>query len=135
MKAKWFDDIFPVIHMEDFRNQFSLFSDLTSIQDAREILKLEEGSLRLEKFFHFSLKRVTEEIFMGEREFSSLLSLFHLFCYHSDLILRKKIHNECCLIENPQNVYTIDCKTVFKIFFPVAKTRVWYFAESVLKSD
>ena len=51
--------------MEGFQNHYILVFDLTSLQDAAEQLHYPEfsgESLRLETFFQFPLKQVTEVI-------------------------------------------------------------------------
>ena len=70
MKAMQFNEDFPALPLEDFRNHYILVFDLTSLQDAAEQLhypELSGESLRLEKFFQFRMEQVTEEIVLGER--------------------------------------------------------------------
>ena len=65
MKAMRLNEDFPASLMEKFQNCFNLGFDLTSLQDADEMLhypELKEESLRLEILFQFSLEQVTEVI-------------------------------------------------------------------------
>ena len=45
----------------------------------------------------------------------------------------QKVDNECCLIENPRNVFKLDCKPVFNNLCPIDKTCVWDFVDSISK--
>ena len=70
MKAMQFNEDFPALPMEDFQTRYILVFDLTSLQDAAEQLQYAElrgESLRLEKFFQFPLKQVTEVIVLEEK--------------------------------------------------------------------
>ena len=56
--------------MEEVQNHYILVFDLTSLQDAAEQLhypELSEENLRLEMFFQFPLKPVTEVPVSGEK--------------------------------------------------------------------
>ena len=70
MKTMQFNEDFPALPLEDFKNHYTLVFDLTSLQDASEHLHYPELSgenLGLEMFFQFSLEQVTEVIDLGER--------------------------------------------------------------------
>ena len=85
MKAMQFNEDFPALPMEDFRNHYILVFDLTSLQESAEHLhypELSGESLRLEMFFQFPLEQVTEVIVLGER--LSNVQIFHLkLQYHT----------------------------------------------------
>ena len=70
IKAMQFNEDFPALLIEDFRNHYILVLDLTSRQDAAERLHYQEfsgESLQLEMFFQFHLEQSTEMIVVRER--------------------------------------------------------------------
>ena len=70
MKAMNFQDDFPSIPIENFKDHYVLLFDLTSMQDATENFhypELNGEPLRLELNFTFLLEHVTELIVLGER--------------------------------------------------------------------
>ena len=71
MKALNFQDDFPSIPIDDFRDHYVLVFDLTSMQDATEnchYLELVGEPLRLELNFTHPLENVTELVLLGERK-------------------------------------------------------------------
>ena len=110
------------------------------LQDAADQLHYPEfngESLKFEGFFQFALEQLTEVIVLGEnlskfqydkletvaenvyffefsgffqkiltRTFLSVRSIW--FCFQTKI--STKVHNECCLIENPKAFFNLDCK-------------------------
>ena len=73
MKAINFQDDFPSIPIDDFKDHYVLVFDLTSMQDATENCHYPEfvgEQLRLELSFTKPLENVTELIVLGERMWS-----------------------------------------------------------------
>ena len=69
MKAMNFSEEIPALPNHQFENHYILVFDLSSLQDAGEIinyLELSGESIRLEKFSDRSLRNVTEIIVLGE---------------------------------------------------------------------
>ena len=70
MKAMNFQDDIPSIPVDNFRDQYVLVFDLTSMQDATEHCHYPEligEPLRLELYFSSPLENVTEVIVLGNR--------------------------------------------------------------------
>ena len=70
IKAKNFQDDFPSITIDNFKDHYVLVVDLTSMQDATENCHYPElvgEPLRLELNFTYPLEHVTELIVLGER--------------------------------------------------------------------
>ena len=70
MKAMNFQDDIPSIPFDNFKENYVLVFDLTSMQDATENCHYPElvgEPLRLELNFPFPLERVTEFILLAER--------------------------------------------------------------------
>ena len=70
MEAMNFQDDFPSIPIDDFKDHYVLVFDLTSMQDATEnctYLELVGEPLRLEINFSHPLENVTELIVLGEQ--------------------------------------------------------------------
>ena len=79
MKAMNFQDDFPSIPIDDFKNHYVLVFDLTSMQNATENCHYPElvgEPLRLELNFTNSLENVTELIVLGERMSSVAVDKF-----------------------------------------------------------
>ena len=79
MKAKNFQDDIPSIPIDDFKDQYVLVFDLTSLQDATENCHYPElvgEPLRLELNFTNPLENVTELIVLGERMSSVAVDKF-----------------------------------------------------------
>ena len=79
MKAMNFQDDFPSIPIDDFKNHYVLVFDLTSMQDVTENSHYPEllgGPLRLELNFTNPLENVTELIVLGERMSSVAVDKF-----------------------------------------------------------
>ena len=73
MKAMNFQDDFPSIPIDDFKDHYVLVFDLTSMQDATENCHYPElvgEALRLELNSTNTLENVTELIVLGERKSS-----------------------------------------------------------------
>ena len=69
MKAMNFQDDFPSIPVDNFKDHYVLVFDLTSMQDATEHCHYPESigePLRLELYFSSPLENVTEVIVLGE---------------------------------------------------------------------
>ena len=69
MKAMNFNEEIPALPNNLFQNYYVLVFDLTSLQDAGEIIhypELSGESIRLEMFFDRPLTNVTEFIVLGE---------------------------------------------------------------------
>ena len=74
-----FQDDFPSIPFDSFKDHYTLVFDLTSMQDATEICPYPElvgEPLRLEVNFSFSLEHVTELFVLGERMSSVAVDKF-----------------------------------------------------------
>ena len=79
MKAMNFQDDFPSIPIENFKDHYVLVFDLTSMQDATENCHYPElvgEPLRLELNFTFPLEHVTDLIVLGERMSSDAVDKF-----------------------------------------------------------
>ena len=79
MKAMKFQDDIPSLPIDDFKDQYVLVFDLTSMQDAAENCHYPEivgEPLRLELNFTISLENVTELIVLGERMSSVAVDKF-----------------------------------------------------------
>ena len=79
MKAMNFQDVFPSIPIDDFKDHYVLVFDLTSMQDATENCHYPElvgEPLRLELNFTNPLENVTELIVLGERMSSVAVDKF-----------------------------------------------------------
>ena len=79
MKAMNFQDDFPSIPIDDFKDHYVLVFDLTSMQDATENCHYPELAgepLRLELNFTNPLENVTELIVLGERMSSVAVDKF-----------------------------------------------------------
>ena len=79
MKAMNFQDDIPSIPIDDFKDNYVLVFDLTSLEDATEnchYLELVGESLRLEQNFTNPLDNVTELIVLGERMSSVAVDKF-----------------------------------------------------------
>ena len=79
MKAMNFQDVFPSIPIDDFKDHYVLVFELTSMQDATEnrpFLELAREPLRLEINFTNPLENVTKLIVLGERMSSVAVDKF-----------------------------------------------------------
>ena len=79
MKAMNFQDDFPSIPVDNFKDHYVLVFDLTSMQDATEHFHYPEligEPLRLELYFSSPLENVTEVIVLGERMSSVAVDKF-----------------------------------------------------------
>ena len=79
MKAMNFQDDVPSIPIDNFKNHYVLFFDLTSMQDVTENCHYQElvgEPLRLELNFTFPLEHITELILLGERMSSVAVDKF-----------------------------------------------------------
>ena len=79
MKAMKFQDDFPSIPIDDFKDQYVLVFDLTSMQDAAEICHYRElvrEPLRLELNFTQDLENFIKLIVLGERISSVVVDKF-----------------------------------------------------------
>ena len=79
MKAMNFQDDFPQIPIDDFKDHYVLVFDLTSVQDATENCHYPElvgQPLRLELNFAHPLENVPEIIVLGERMSSVAVDKF-----------------------------------------------------------
>ena len=79
MKAMIFQDDFPSISVDNFKDHYVLMLDLTSMQDATEHCQYPEligEPLRLELYFSSPLENVTEVIVLGERMSSVAVDKF-----------------------------------------------------------
>ena len=79
MKAMNFQDDIPSIPIDNFKDQYVLVFDLTSMQDATEHCHYPElivEPLRLEIYFSSPLENVTEVIVLGERMSSVAVDKF-----------------------------------------------------------
>ena len=82
MKAVNFQDDIPSIPIDNFKDDYLLVFDLTSMHDATKNChypKLVGEPLRQELFFSFSLEHVTELIVFGERMSSVAVDKFDVF--------------------------------------------------------
>ena len=79
MKAMNFQDDFPSIPIDKFKDHYVLMFDLTSMQNATEkyyYLELVGKPLRLQLNSTFPLEHVTELIVLGERKSSVAVDMF-----------------------------------------------------------
>ena len=79
MKATNFQDDIPSIPIDDFKDQYVLVFDVTSMQDATDncqYLELVREPLRLELNFTHLLENVIEFIVLGERMSSNAIDMF-----------------------------------------------------------
>ena len=75
------DDI-SSIRIDNFKNQYELVFDMTSMQDSTESYhypELDGETLKLELNFVFPLAHVTEHIMLGERMSSVAVDKFDVF--------------------------------------------------------
>ena len=82
MKAMNFQDDIPSIPIDDFKDDYVLVFDLTSMQDATENYQYPElvgEPLRLELNFTNPLENITELIVLGERMSSVAVDKFGVF--------------------------------------------------------